>query len=87
MRRSILSLYAGFIFIILFTSTNLLYAQWMQTNGLTKYGTDAIQLSLSAMDSGQIFLQGSGVFLSTNNGSSWTAVNSGLPNAYIISCC
>ena len=30
---------------------------------------------------------GGGVFLSTNNGTNWTAVNNGLTNSNVCSCC
>jgi len=50
-------------------------AQWVQTNG--PYGGDLRALAVSGTN---LFAGtwGSGVFLSTNNGTSWTAVNTGL---------
>ena len=74
MHRSILSLYAGFIFTILFTSTNLLYAQWMQTNGYN--GTiHSVFVNDTNLFAGT---NGGGVYLSSNYGTSWAAVDSGL---------
>ena len=59
----------------LFTTTNPLLAQWVQTNGL--YGGDVRAFAVSGTN---LFAgsNGDGVFLSTNNGISWTAVNTGL---------
>ena len=79
MRRSILSLYAGFILTILFTSTNLLYAQWVQTNG-PKTGVVG---SLAVIGTNLFAGTTNGVFLSTDYGTNWSAVDSGLTNLYI----
>ena len=79
MRRSILSLYAGFILSILFTSTNLLYAQWMQTNG----PKNGVVGSLAVIGTNLFAGTTNGVFLSTDNGAIWSAVDSGLTNLYI----
>ena len=58
-----------------FTFTNILTAQWIKTNGPE---VDYIQ-SFAVIDSnlflGTIY---AGAFLSTNNGTSWTAIDSGL---------
>ena len=88
MRRSILSLYAGFIFTILFISTNLMYAQWVQTNG--SYNGRITSFAFSAKRIGGVNLfvgtfaptynETAGVFLSTDNGSSWTPIYSSLMN-------
>jgi len=63
---------------IAFTSN----AQWQQTNGPT--GGD---IRSSAISGTNIFIgtPGDGVFLSTNNGTSWTAVNTGLTNTNVYS--
>ena len=50
-------------------------AQWVQTSGPGGGNISAIAVQGSNLFAGT---QGQGVFLSTNNGSSWTAVNSGL---------
>ena len=60
-------------------------AQWVQTNGpyggyglsfaVTPNGTGGTNLFLAAGDGG--------VYLSTNNGSRWTAVNNGLQGRYV----
>jgi hypothetical protein len=55
-------------------------AQWIQTNG--PYGGTIFCFAVS----GTNLFAGTGnggVFLSTNNGTSWTAVNSGLTNPYV----
>jgi hypothetical protein len=54
-------------------------AQWVQANG--PYG-GRIQ-SLLVAGSNIFAGTGEGVYLSTNNGVSWTTVNSGLSNLYI----
>ena len=57
-------------------------AQWVQTNG--PYGGHVLALAVSGTDlfAGTI---GNGVCLSTNNGTGWTAVSTGLPNPYVYS--
>ena len=70
---------SGFLFVLLylFTSTNPLHAQWIQTNG--PYGGYVLTLAVS----GTNLFAGTlgGVFLSTNDGTSWTAT--GLTNSYV----
>ena len=51
-------------------------AQWTQTNG--PYGGNISALAVSGTN--LFAVTGGGVFLSTNNGTSWAAVNSGLYN-------
>lgn len=70
------------VLLLLFTfnfglSTLNCSAQWQQTNG--PYGGK--QISCIAISGSNIFtgIYGCGVFLSSNNGSSWAAVNTGLP--------
>ena len=55
-------------------------AQWIQTNG--PYGGTIHCFAVSGTN---LFAgtDGGGVFLSTNNGTSWTAVNTGLTNTYV----
>ncbi|HOS49445.1 MAG TPA: regulator, partial [Bacteroidia bacterium] len=50
-------------------------AQWVQTNGPEGGYINCIAISGSNIFAGTL---GAGVFLSTNNGSSWNAVNAGL---------
>ncbi|MEX0601758.1 MAG: regulator, partial [Bacteroidota bacterium] len=59
------------------TSIHPLFAQWVQTNG--PYGGFVRSLAVSGTN---LFAgtDGGGVFLSTNNGTSWTQVNTGLTN-------
>ncbi|MFZ1461706.1 MAG: T9SS type A sorting domain-containing protein [Ignavibacteria bacterium] len=61
-------------------SPYLITAQWVKTNG--PYGGTVNCLITNGAN---IFagIQRGGVFLSTNNGSSWSAVNNGLTNLYI----
>jgi len=73
---------AGFLFVVfcLFTTTNPLHAQWVQTHGL--YGG---YIRCFAVSGTNLFAgtDGDGVFLSTDNGTSWTTVNTGLTNAEV----
>ncbi len=73
-----------FLFVVfcLFTSTNSLHAQWLQTNG--PYEGNVLSLVVSDTN----LLAGTkvaGPFCSTNYGTSWTAVNSGLANVIVYS--
>ena len=74
----------GFFFVLFFlvTITIPLHAQWVQTNG--PYGGYP---SCFAVSGTNLFTgtYGGGVFLSTNNGTSWTDVNSGLTNSKVYS--
>jgi len=56
-------------------------SQWVQTNG--PYGGTVTCFAVSGTN---IFagIRYGGVFLSTNNGTSWTQVNNGLSNDYIV---
>jgi hypothetical protein len=72
----------GFLFglFCLFTTINTLHAQWVQTN--EPYGGSVPALAVSPNGTGGTNLFAGtigGVFLSTDNGTSWTAVNNGLP--------
>ena len=68
-----------FLFVVfsIFTTVNPLYAQWIQTNG--PYGGEVYSFAVSGTN---LFAgtYNSGVFLSTNNGTNWSAVNTGLTN-------
>ena len=75
---------SGFFFVVfcIFTTTNPLHAQWVQTSG--PYGGN---IKCFAVSGTNLFagISGSGVFLSTNNGTSWTEVNSGLTTTDVYS--
>ncbi|HEX9970745.1 MAG TPA: regulator, partial [bacterium] len=66
-----------FVALLLSIRMNPLYAQWTQTNG--PYGGRVNSLAVSGTN---LFAgtDGGGVFLSTNKGTNWTAVNTGLTN-------
>jgi hypothetical protein len=72
-----------FFLIVFWVSTTItpLLAQWVQTNGRT-YSGNILALAVSGTN---LFAGTSsgGVFLSTNNGTSWTAVSTGLTNGFI----
>ena len=65
---------------LIFTTSSPIFAQWVQTNG--PYGGSIGCFAVSDMN---LFAgtQGSGVFLSTNNGTSWTEVNTGLTSSFV----
>jgi hypothetical protein len=59
--------------------TQICFAQWVQTNG--PYGGFVLSLAISENN---IFTgTWDGIFLSTDNGSSWNAVNNGLTDLYV----
>jgi len=64
----------------LFTNINSSFAQWVQTNG--PGGGNVLSLAVNGTN---LFAgtYGGGVFLSTNNGTSWTTVNTGLTNTIV----
>ena len=67
-----------------FTSTNLLHSQWLQTN-VPNIGPEWVY---SFTVSGNKIFAGTGsngVYLSTNNGSNWISANTGLPSVQITS--
>ena len=70
---------AGFLAVVfcLFTTTNPLLAQWIQTNG--PYGGHITAFAVSGTNLFAGTDRG-GLFLSTNNGTSWTAASTGLTN-------
>jgi len=70
------------LFIIVTFNTGISNAQWIHTNGT--YGLDVRALATSGTN---IFAgtYGDGIFLSTNSGISWTAVDSSLTNKNILS--
>ncbi len=73
--------YSISLFLFLAINPTISHAQWQQTNG--PYGGTIVCMAVS----GTNILAGthSGIFLSTNNGGNWTAVNNGLPFDTIVS--
>jgi photosystem II stability/assembly factor-like uncharacterized protein len=73
----------AFFFLTLLSSNTFAQDFWQQTNG--PYGGDVRSLAVSPNATGGTNLfagtYGSGAFLSTNDGESWTAINSGLTTA------
>jgi Secretion system C-terminal sorting domain len=72
-----------FVVFCLFTATNPLHAQWIQTNG-----PNGGQVYSFAVYDTYLFAGtgGGGVYLSDNDGASWTAIDNGLPaNTYVYS--
>lgn len=71
-------------FLVLFTAilTNTAHTQWVQTNGPYEGYVDCFGVSPNGAGGTNIFAgtQGAGVFLSTNKGTNWVGVNSGLPS-------
>lgn len=65
--------------ILLSTATT---GQWVQTNGPYGCGAMALAASASHLFAG---IRGGGVYHSTNNGTTWTPVNSGLTNFFLYS--
>lgn len=66
-----------FLFVVfcLFTGTNSLHAQWVQVSGPYSHG---LVHCLAVCGTNVFAGTDDGVFLSTNNGTSWSAVNTGL---------
>lgn len=84
--------YLPILICLLFTITEL-NAQWVQTNGPYGGNISCITTCPNELGSTNIFAgtggnegNGHGVFLSTNNGISWTAVNNGLPTWADVKC-
>src|SRR5258706_5821872 len=69
----------GMILLLFFVGRCEALAQWVQTNG--PYGSRVLCFAVS----GTNLFAGTpgGVFLSTNNGTSWTAFNTGLTNTNV----
>lgn len=67
------------VVLCLFTTTNPLHAQWILT------GLDGFYVRTITVSGTNLFVgtSGDGVFLSTNSGTSWSAVNTGLTNIYV----
>ena len=78
--KNILTLGVAFLGVLILTTSYTL-AQWVQTNG--PYGGYVYCFAVSGTN---LFVgtTGGGVFLSTNNGTSWTAVNTGLTNTVVL---
>ena len=69
-----------FVFCLIAT-TNPLQAQWIQTN--CPYGSSVSCFTVSGTNIFAGINNGGGVFLSTNNGTSWTNVNNGLTDTSV----
>ncbi len=71
----------AWLIVALFTWSAKSHSQWVQTNG--PYGG---RINCFAVSGTNIFTgTGHGVFLSTNNGESWTAINNGLKFSFVLS--
>lgn len=62
--------------------SNNAYCQWVQTNGPWGACSKALAVNNRAIFTGTF---GNGVFVSSNKGATWTAVNSGLTNTIVLS--
>ena len=82
-----LALHGRFLFMVFLAPLVMsipLSAQWVDTNG--PYRGSAYSLLSFAVSGTNLFAGtdgGGGVFISTNNGTSWTAVNTGLTNTAV----
>jgi photosystem II stability/assembly factor-like uncharacterized protein len=78
--RAILS-----VIVLLSISTGSVLAQWVMTNN--PFGDGYVRVNCFASIGSKIFAgcTGGGVFVSTDNGANWTAVNTGLKNKDIVS--
>ncbi len=77
-----------FLLMLAFTATqaNPLFAQWVQTDGPYDANVSALAVSPNGAGGTNLFAgTTAGMFLSTNNGTSWTAADSGLirPSLYV----
>ncbi|MCX8106095.1 MAG: T9SS type A sorting domain-containing protein [Ignavibacterium album] len=70
------------VLLILFISNLSLFAQWVNTNGPGAGNVRAIISNGTNLFAGT---EGGGVYLSTDNGTNWTTVNSGLTNLNVTS--
>jgi len=71
-----------FLIVSSFVLTQISIAQWVQTNtGLTNTDVRALAVSPNGVGGTNLFAGPvvGGIFLSTNNGTTWSAVNNGLP--------
>jgi photosystem II stability/assembly factor-like uncharacterized protein len=64
-----------FVVFCIINSTSVVLAQWVKTNGPNSSYVTCLAVSDSSLFAGT---RGSGIFRSTDNGASWTSVNSGL---------
>ncbi len=70
-----------FVVFSIFTGTNPLLAQWIQTAGIYTSSIYSFAVSGPNFFAGRY---GGGVFLSADSGSSWIAVNNGLTNSDVL---
>ena len=68
------------LMVLLFTITNSLMTQWVQTG---PYGGQVTSMVVNGTNF-IIGTNGGGIFLSPNNGTSWSAIDTGLTNPYVI---
>ena len=66
--------------LLLFTYADILHGQWVQSHGVYGGYIRAFAVSGTNLFAGTA---GGGIFLSTNNGTSWTQVNTGLTNTSV----
>jgi len=69
------------ILLFLISSNETLHAQWVQTNGPYRGVVNSFAVSGTNLFAGTV---GGGVYLSTNNGTSWAAVNNGFPSSDVM---
>jgi len=81
--RKMMKIFNRFILMIflMFNCSNPLDAQWQQTNGLYSETIQCFAVNGQNIFAGTF---ANGVYLSIDNGASWTAVNSGLTNTNIL---
>ncbi len=77
---------AGFLCMVIWLSTTAtpLQAQWIRTDG--PFGVDILTFAVAPNQAGGTNLfagTDAGVFLSTNDGTSWTGVNTGLTDTFV----
>src|SRR5208283_3498388 len=78
-RKHIKNIFLVAVFCLL-TSMNALQAQWIQANGQGIGSVKCFAISGTNLFAGT---NGGGVFLSNDNGTSWTPVNKGLSNTVV----
>lgn len=65
----------GFLLVFYISSTCVLHTQWLHTNGPVGYPINCLTISGINLFAGT---ERGGIFLTTNNGTSWTSINNGL---------
>ncbi len=72
------------LFTVFVMSTTVMNAQWVQTNGPYSWDVRTIAIDGSSIYAGTF---ADGIFLSNDNGNTWSAVNSGLTDLNVNSIC